>query len=312
MSNQSKSELISHQDAEHIEMDNIYDSVTNDANESEEEIKKQIIINYFKQKFEYFSKHVGAYTAITTLFFAIITAAGKFFRYVFEAGRVQYLEIPKSSISIFNENLAYDIALAVVIGCIMTSILVAPYFIFKYKGKRINKSILIIIDFWAYSIVFAILTEVFLYIKEYNAFQILAYVILLIIMYAVTSILPSALFFIFTNPEKNSRRVRSGKLFLIFYSLFCIAVLVLYVFGCGWTVEKEKTKYRVVFEQAEDDSLDNTEEERRKSYVIIYENDNLYYLAESEIAGNSINSINLEHQKTMSKDNVEYFWMIKK
>ncbi len=316
MSNHNKSEVINCNDAEIVKTDdNIEDSVTKEVSENNEEnkdIQKQLIINFLRQKFEYFSKHIGAYTALTTLFFAIITATGKFFRYVFETGRVKYLEIPKSSISIFNENIAYDIALTVVVGCIITVVIIAPYYIFKVRIKKIYKIGLFVFDFLAYSIVFLTLTQAIFYIKEYNKYQIIAQVIIFIFFYSITAILPSALFFWFTNSKKVQKKDKSGKLFVIVYSLICIAFLVLYVFSCGWTVEKEKTKYRVVYEQVENESLDSAEKEKTISYAIIYETDDFYYLAESEIEDSYINSIKYEHQKLISKDKAEYIWMSKR
>ena len=101
-------------------------------------------------KFEFISKHIGTLTALTTFALAAITAISKFLRYVFEAGKVNQLNIPKSEISIFSDYLLYDIVLTAVLGCFVFLILAIPYFVFKSQSGVIKKIGIICANFFLF------------------------------------------------------------------------------------------------------------------------------------------------------------------
>ncbi len=294
------------QDAENCTKDDEHEN-----KEAIKKVEKKLITTYLMNKFEFISKHIGTLTALTTFALAAITAISKFLRYVFEAGKVNQLNIPKSEISIFSDYLLYDIVLTAALGCFVFMVLAIPYFVFKSRCTIIKKIGIIGISFLLFSIVFSALADLNGYISFYiinrKIVELGTIIIALIISYLIVSIAPCVFFYHVQHFErkKKGNKLRISVLLVI---IVCyIIVLVGFTYRSGQNAAKSNIDYRVITEQS-GNVIYETSNDR---YAIIYENEKIYYLAKCETEDNRIINIYFDHQKTISKENVEYIWMVK-
>lgn len=243
----------------------------------------QKIFNYLKE-----DKHLGAVTWITTVFTTLSVAILKFLKFVTETGKLKYWNINTSAISVSGDNILYDIIVTAIFAIVVFLLFLIPYFIIRSKVKKVKKTLFI------FGI--AIVLSIVLYFGS-NAKEIIhnspwvGIVAFLIADLFLNLVLftPSIIFLIATKPYKKQSKplTAKGTIILVIVIIF---INVFYFYTIGFWSAKTETKYRITTDS---------------QYAIVYETENVYYLAKYD---ESKNEIKKNQQKIISKEDVEYTW----
>ena len=232
-------------------------------------------------------KNLGAITWISTAFTAVSVALLKFFKFVSESGKLAYWKISPSAINVATDNILYDIIVSAVFAIVILALFLIPYFIAKSKIKKWVKVLLF------GSIVVGLSTIFFFGSNAVgimrNSFWVgLCAFLIADLLFLAMFFLPSVAFLIATRPQKSQTKpmTKKGAVILL---MVLIAVNIMYFYFAGYYTAATTTEYRITTD----------------GYAIVYETDDLYYLAEYDAENESILKGN---QKIVEKTGVEYTW----
>ncbi|MBN7774147.1 hypothetical protein [Clostridium aminobutyricum] len=116
-------------------------------------IKKKIIKEMIKSKFEYLSKHAGLAALCVTICVAVISSLAKIFIYAYECGRFDYWGISRFYINVSNENILYDIFFNISLFIFFCAINIPSYSIITAKKKWIQRTrniVLLLVCTWIF------------------------------------------------------------------------------------------------------------------------------------------------------------------
>ena len=237
---------------------------------------------------KYLKKNLSVITWITTAFIAAAVAILKFIRFVSESGRLGYWRISPAIINVVGDNVLYDIIVTTVFAAVAVGLFLIPYFIIKSKMKKGIKTaiifaiaaILSLIMFWGSNA-----SEI---IENSLMAGIIAFLVVDVI-FLLVCFSPTITVLLITKPAKSDSKqlTKKGAVgVVIALSIICI---VYFYFSAYYSAMIE-TSYRITAD----------------GYVIIYETDDLYYLAKYDEKNKIILK---EHQKVIEKIDVDYVWI---
>lgn len=248
---------------------------------------KQILKEYIKAKIKLLESNIGAVTWISTITVALSTAFIKLMWYIIERGKLAFLKVDASVISILGDNTLYSIFVSIVFSTIISFIMLLPFFIIKSKKKTRYKILALLLVFIGFSVFLFLTSDAWVVLKGSGIFGILVFILTALLSFIIFFI-PSLVFGVLSIFKPKSTRKLSVKGFIIILFL-CFLFYCIVAYFSGYFSMTTKKNYRIIDE----------------SYAIIYETDENFYLAEY----NSTTSlINCNKQKIVSKDNVMYCW----
>ena len=249
-----------------------------------------------KEKFEYFSKHIGAITWISAICVTIISVFIKFLWYTFERGTIAFWGISNKAVSVFNENIIYSMVLSVAFGAVVILINLIPFFILRSNSKILIKILKLLAVFSVFTLAVFIITKPFTIIQSNKFIALLATLIVAAVAFAIFF---APCFFLYfcqkvTFKEKDKKdEIKPTKKkaikFVIWYISIYLVIATLYSYGAGYTQASNQNKFKVIEEQ----------------YVVVYETVDNYYIFKCNINSDEIN-IDKTNQKIVSKVETEY------
>jgi hypothetical protein len=218
-----------------------------------------------------------------------------------ELGYTKYFNISASYIDIADDNILYGIVANVVMSLFFALISSLPYLIWQGKDRKWSKVIKIVLITLTPEILLIIsliilATRGVIYSAGQYIFTLLTGIILGLIIFSLG-------FFLLvdkmiskkekSNEESTNKTSfeKAKRIIVAFLVLIILESVVIY--GSGYFKAASQSEFKII------------EFTYENSYVILYETDSNYIVAECEIIGNKINIDKTEH-KQISKENIEY------
>lgn len=255
-----------------------------------------------KKAVKYVQEHAAGLTLLATISIAVGSIMLKYIYYLIELGYTKYFNISSSYIDLADDNILYGIVANGVIALFFALISALPYLIWQSKDRTWRKVIKIVLI----TLIPEILLTISLIISAtqgviYSAWQ---YIFTLLTGIILGLIVFSLGFFLLidkriSRKEKNKEAPTKKTLFervkrTIVAFLILVAFESVVIYGGGYLKAASQNEFKVI------------ELTQENSYVILYETDDNYIVAECEITGNKINIDKNEH-KQISKENIEYY-----
>lgn len=237
---------------------------------------------------KYLKKNLSVITWITTAFIAVAVAILKFIRFVSESGRLGYWRISPAIINVAGDNVLYDIIVTTVFAAVATGLFLIPYFIIKSKMKKGIKGAIFGAIILVLSMIMFFGSNASEIIQSSLLIGIIAFLFVDVI-FLLVCFSPTITVLLITKPVKGDLKQLTKKRavgVVIALSIICIVYFYLSAYYSAMT----ETNYRI------------TED----GYAIIYETDDLYYLAKYDEKNKIILK---EHQKVIEKTDVDYVWI---
>ena len=250
---------------------------------------------------KYIQEHAAGLTLLATVSITVGSVLLKYIYYLIELGYTQFFNISASYIDIADDNILYGIVANGVMSLFFALISSLPYLIWQSKGRKWCKVIKIIILTLVPEIILIIsliilVTQGVIYSVGQYIFTLLTGIILGLIIFSLG-------FFLLVDkriskkeksknePTKKPLFERVKRTIIAFLVLVILESVVIY--GGGYLKAASQSEFKII------------ESTYESSYVILYETDSNYIVAECEIIGNKINIDKTEH-KQISKENIEY------
>lgn len=250
---------------------------------------------------KYIQEHAAGLTLLATVSITVGSVLLKYIYYLIELGYTKYFNISASYIDIADDNILYGIVANGVMSLFFALISSLPYLIWQSKGRKWCKVIKIIILTLVPEILLIIsliilATQGIIYSTEQYISTLFAGVILGVIVFSLGFFLLvvkriSKKEKIKNEPTKKPLFERVKRNIIAFLVLVILESVVIY--GGGYLKAASQSEFKII------------ESTYESSYVILYETDSNYIVAECEIIGNKINIDKTEH-KQISKENIEY------
>lgn len=267
--------------------------MSNESNNNNIEKGKKIVT--FAQE------HAAGLTLLATVSITVGSVLLKYIYYLIELGYTKYFNISSSYIDLTDDNILYGIVANGVMSLFFALISSLPYLIWQSKGRKWCKVIKIIIITLVPEILLIIsliilATQGVIYSAGQYIFTLLTGIILGLIIFSLG-------FFLLVDkriskkeksknePTKKPLFERVKRTIIAFLVLVILESVVIY--GGGYLKAASQNQFKII-EMTQD-----------VSYVILYESDSNYIVAECEIIGNKI-SIDKTKHKQISKENTEY------
>ena len=254
-----------------------------------------------KKVVKYVQEHAAGLTLLATLSITVGSVLLKYIYYLIELGYTKYFNISASYIDIADDNILYGIVANGVMSLFFALISSLPYLIWQGKGRKWCKVIKIVVITLIPEILLIIsliilATQGVIYSAGQYIFTLLTGIILGLIIFSLG-------FFLLVDkriskkekrknePTKKPLFERVKRTTIAFLVLVILESVVIY--GGGYLKAALQSEFKII------------ESKYESSYVILYETDSNYIVAECEIIGNKINIDKTEH-KQISKENIEY------
>ena len=250
---------------------------------------------------KYIQEHAAGLTLLVTVSITVGSVLLKYIYYLIELGYTKYFNISASYIDIADDNILYGIVANGVMSLFFALISSLPYLIWQSKGRKWCKVIKIIILTLVPEILLIIsliilATQGIIYSTEQYISTLFAGVILGVIVFSLG-------FFLLIdkrvsrkekNKEESTNKTsfeKAKRIIVAFLVLIILESVVIY--GGGYFKAASQSEFKII------------ESTYESSYVILYETDSNYIVAECEIIGNKINIDKTEHKQIL-KENIEY------
>lgn len=250
---------------------------------------------------KYIQEHAAGLTLLATVSITVGSVLLKYIYYLIELGYTKYFNISASYIDIADDNILYGIVANGVMSLFFALISSLPYLIWQSKGRKWCKVIKIIILTLVPEILLIIsliilATQGIIYSTEQYISTLFAGVILGVIVFSLG-------FFLLIdkrvsrkekNKEESTNKTsfeKAKRIIVAFLVLIILESVVIY--GGGYFKAASQSEFKII------------ESTYESSYVILYETDSNYIVAECEIIGNKINIDKTEHKQIL-KENIEY------
>lgn len=287
-------------------------------------------LNIFLEKIhqyakEHFEKFTTLCIAIVTIGIWIIRALG----YTYQSAKLSRYHIDKSYISL-NDNFFLQIIEFIAAGFLFMLINYIYFYIAtkedNTKFHLIRKCRIIFLFVFEMVIISIIIIQqmdcdISNIIKEFQSYTFLTWIILIIMLFlAVCAFNALGISIIhLTRKEKKCNKenangtktnpIASNRLYsFVMPILIYLSLLFLISYAFGWILESQRTSFKVIQEQTEENLADNTifrltDNNSHFLYAVVYENEDVYILCPLYISDSKV-SININCQKIISKDNV--------
>jgi hypothetical protein len=250
---------------------------------------------------KYIQEHAAGLTLLATVSITVGSVLLKYIYYLIELGYTKYFNISASYIDIADDNILYGIVANGVMSLFFALISSLPYLIWQGKDRKWSKVIKIVLITLIPEILLIIsliilATQGIIYSTGQYISTLFAGVILGVIVFSLG-------FFLLID-KRVSRKEKSKeestnktsfekakRIIVAFLVLIILESVVIY--GSGYFKAASQSEFKII------------EFTYETSYVILYETDSNYIVAECEIIGNKINIDKTEH-KQISKENIEY------
>lgn len=250
---------------------------------------------------KYIQEHAAGLTLLATVSITIGSVLLKYIYYLIELGYTKYFNISASYINIADDNILYGIVANGVMSLFFALISSLPYLIWQGKDRKWSKVLKIVLITLIPEILLIIsliilATRGVIYSAGQYIFTLLTGIILGLIIFSLG-------FFLLVDkriskkeksknePTKKPLFERVKRTIIAFLVLVILESVVIY--GGGYLKAASQSEFKII------------EFTYENSYVILYETDSHYIVAECEIIGNKINIDKTEH-KQISKENIEY------
>lgn len=250
---------------------------------------------------KYIQEHAAGLTLLATVSITVGSVLLKYIYYLIELGYTKYFNISASYIDIADDNILYGIVASGVMSLFFALISSLPYLIWQSKGRKWSKVIKIVLITLIPEILLIIsliilATRGVIYSAGQYIFTLLTGIILGLIIFSLG-------FFLLVDKriskKEKSKEESTNKTSFEKAKRIIVAFLVLVIlesvviYGGGYFKAASQSEFKII------------EFTYENSYVILYETDSHYIVAECEIIGNKINIDKTEH-KQISKENIEY------
>ena len=250
---------------------------------------------------KYAQEHAAGLTLLATLSITVGSVLLKYIYYLIELAYVNYFNISPSYINIADDNILYGIVANGVMALFFVLISSLPYLIWQSKLKTFCKIVWIVLITLVpeFLLVFS-LVRLALQGITYSVGQYLGVVSAGILLGLATFSIGYLLMFDKRKSKKEKSKdeptektlfERAKRTLVAFLILVVLESVVIY--GGGHLKATSQNQFKIV------------ETTQENSYVILYETDSNYIVAECEIIGNKI-SIDKSAHKQISKENIEY------
>ena len=250
---------------------------------------------------KYIQEHAAGLTLLATVSITVGSVLLKYIYYLIELGYTKYFNVSASYIDIADDNILYCIVANGVMSLFFALISSLPYLIWQGKDRKWSKVIKIVLITLIPEILLIIsliilATRGVIYSAGQYIFTLLTGIILGLIIFSLG-------FFLLVDkriskkeksknePTKKPLFERVKRTIIAFLVLVILESVVIY--GGGYLKAASQSEFKII------------ESTYESSYVILYETDSNYIVAECEIIGNKINIDKTEH-KQISKENIEY------
>lgn len=250
---------------------------------------------------KYIQEHAAGLTLLATVSITIGSVLLKYIYYLIELGYTKYFNISASYIDIADDNILYGIVANGVMSLFFALISSLPYLIWQSKGRKWCKIIKIIILTLIPEILLIISLIILATHGIFYSFEQYLFTLFTGIMFGFIAF---SLGFFLLIDKRVSRKEKSKeestnktsfekakRIIVAFLVLVILESVVIY--GGGYFKAASQSEFKII------------EFTYENSYVILYETDSNYIVAECEIIGNKINIDKTEH-KQISKENIEY------
>ena len=250
---------------------------------------------------KYIQDHAAGLTLLATVSITIGSVLLKYIYYLIELGYTKYFNISASYIDIADDNILYGIVANGVMSLFFALISSLPYLIWQGKDRKWSKVIKIVLITLIPEILLIIsliilATRGVIYSAGQYIFTLLTGIILGLIIFSLG-------FFLLVDKriskkekskEESTNKTSFEKAKRIIVALLVLIILEsVVIYGGGYLKAASQSEFKII------------ESTYESSYVILYETDSNYIVAECEIIGNKINIDKTEH-KQISKENIEY------
>ena len=250
---------------------------------------------------KYIQEHAAGLTLLATVSITVGSVLLKYIYYLIELGYTKYFNISASYIDIADDNILYGIVANGVMSLFFALISSLPYLIWQSKGRKWCKIIKIIILTLIPEILLIISLIILATHGIFYSFEQYLFTLFTGIMFGFIAF---SLGFFLLIDKRVSRKEKSKeestnktsfekakRIIVAFLVLVILESVVIY--GGGYFKAASQSEFKII------------EFTYENSYVILYETDSNYIVAECEIIGNKINIDKTEH-KQISKENIEY------
>ena len=250
---------------------------------------------------KYIQEHAAGLTLLATVSITVGSVLLKYIYYLIELGYTKYFNISASYIDIADDNILYGIVANGVMSLFFALISSLPYLIWQSKGRKWCKVIKIIILTLIPEILLIISLIILATHGIFYSFEQYLFTLFTGIMFGFIAF--SLGFFLLIdkrvsrkekNKEESTNKTsfeKAKRIIVAFLVLIILESVVIY--GGGYFKAASQSEFKII------------ESTYESSYVILYETDSNYIVAECEIIGNKLNIDNTEH-KQISKENIEY------
>lgn len=250
---------------------------------------------------KYIQEHAAGLTLLVTVSITIGSVLLKYIYYLIELGYTKYFNISSTYIDIADDNILYGIIANGVMSLFWLLISSLPYLIWQGKDRTWHKVIKIVIIILIPEIL--LIVSLIILATQGVVYSVGQYIFTLFAGIILGAIVFSFGFFLIidkkiNNKEKNKDKSAKKPLFnrvkrtIIAFLVFVILESVV-IYGGGYLKAASQNEFKII------------EMTQKNSYVILYETDSNYIIAECEIIGNKIKIDKAEHRQ-ISKENIEY------
>ncbi len=250
---------------------------------------------------KYIQEHAAGLTLLVTVSITIGSVLLKYIYYLIELGYTKYFNISSTYIDIADDNILYGIIANGVMSLFWLLISSLPYLIWQGKDRTWHKVIKIVIIILIPEIL--LIVSLIILATQGVVYSVGQYIFTLFAGIILGAIVFSFGFFLIidkkiNNKEKNKDKSAKKPLFnrvkrtIIAFLVFVILESVV-IYGGGYLKAASQNEFKII------------EMTQKNSYVILYEADSNYIIAECEIIGNKIKIDKAEHRQ-ISKENIEY------
>lgn len=250
---------------------------------------------------KYIQEHAAGLTLLVTVSITIGSVLLKYIYYLIELGYTKYFNISSTYIDIADDNILYGIIANGVMSLFWLLISSLPYLIWQGKDRTWRKVIKIVIIILIPEIL--LIVSLIILATQGVVYSVGQYIFTLFAGIILGAIVFSFGFFLIidkkiNNKEKNKDKSAKKPLFnrvkrtIIAFLVFVILESVV-IYGGGYLKAASQNEFKII------------EMTQKNSYVILYETNSNYIIAECEIIGNKIKIDKAEHRQ-ISKENIEY------